>query len=152
MRALEDFKPGDVFRFGPERVEEAEIIDFGRRYDPQFFHIDPDAAAGGPYGGLIASGWHTIAITMGLTVRGLLLDSTCLGSPGIEKLGWLLPVRPGDALSVTATVAEVRPSASRPDRGLVRFRMETFNQHGQKVMEFTGALMFGRRDRAGDRT
>jgi acyl dehydratase len=134
QRWFEDYRPGLVLAFGSIRVEEAEVIEFARRYDPQPFHIDADAAAKGAYGGLIASGWHTGSLMMRLLVEHYLSPVSGLGSPGLDELRWLAPVRPGDTLSVRVTVLEARRSQSKPDRGLVRALMEVLNQRREVVM------------------
>ena len=117
MRYLEDFTAGEVIDLGSYTLDEAEILEFARRFDPQPFHVDPERAAASIYGGLIASGWHTCGIFMRLAVDGLIGDSSSMGSPGLDNLRWLLPVRPGDTLRARYTVLEVTPSRSRPDRG-----------------------------------
>jgi acyl dehydratase len=133
-RYFEDYIPGDVFEYGEIRVDEAEIIEFARRFDPQDMHVDPEAAARGRFGGLIASGWHTAAMMMRLVVENFLPKKASLASPGIDELRWLRPVRPGDVLSVRVTVLEATRSRSRPDRGVVRTFMEMLNQNGEVVM------------------
>jgi len=133
-RYFEDFVPGSVEEFGAITVGEADIIDFARRFDPQKMHTDPVAAAEGPFGGLIASGWHTAAMMMRLLVDQYLSDASSLGSPGIDELRWLRPVRPGDTLGIRASVLEATRSRSRPDRGLVRTRLEILNQNAEVVM------------------
>lgn len=134
QRWFEDYRPGMVLEFGAVRVDEAEVIDFARRYDPQPFHIDAEAAAQGAYGGLIASGWHTGSLMMRLLVENYLSPVSSLGSPGLDELRWLAPVRPGDTLSVRVTILEARRSQSKPDRGLVRALMEVLNQRREVVM------------------
>src|SRR5579864_8105352 len=136
-RYFEDYVPGSAHEFGPVVVSESDILDFARRYDPQPFHADPDKAASGPFGGLIASGWHTAAITMRLLVDHYLSAGSSLGSPGIDEVRWTKPVRPGDTLAVRVTVVEARRSRSKPDRGLVRSRIEVLNQLGEVVMSLT---------------
>jgi acyl dehydratase len=145
MRYLEDFRAGEVIELGSHTVAEEEILDFARRYDPQPFHVDPERAAESIYGGLIASGWQTCAIYMRLVVDGLLGESSSMGSPGLDSLRWLLPVRPGDTLRARYTVLEVTPSRSRPDRGVVRFRGEMINQQDEVAMAMEGVGFFGRR-------
>ena len=145
MRWFEDFAVGDVSEFGPVTVTEAEIVEFAQRYDPQPFHVDPDAAAASPFGGLIASGWHTMALFMGMYVRGVLLDSASLGSPGVEELRWLAPVRPGDELRGRSTVTDVRASATNPRRGTVFTTNEVVNQDGTVVMTMKARGFFARR-------
>ena len=128
---------GDVHEFGSIAVEEAEVLAFGRRFDPQVFHTDPVAAAETEYGGLIASGWHTAGLMMRLYADHYLSHVATLVSPGVDELRWLLPVRPGDALSIRVTVEEARPSRSKPDRGIVRSSVAVLNQRGETVMTVT---------------
>ena len=131
---FEDYVVGTTTEHGSIRVDEEELVDFGRRFDPQPFHIDPDAAAAGPYGGLIASGWHTCALMMRLLAQEYLSPVSSLGSPGIDELRWLRPVRPGDELSLRTTVEEARLSRSKPDRGLLRTRVELVGPGGDVVL------------------
>jgi acyl dehydratase len=131
---FEDYVVGTTAEHGSVRVEEAELVDFGRRFDPQPFHVDRDAAATGPFGGLIASGWHTCALMMRLFAREYLSPVSSLGSPGVDELRWLRPVRPGDQLTLRTTVEEARPSRSKPDRGLVRTRVELVGPGGDVVL------------------
>jgi acyl dehydratase len=145
MRHFEDFKVGDVTEIGPVSVSEAEIIDFAERFDPQPFHIDPEAAKSSPFGGLIASGWHTTALFMGMFVRGILLDSASLGSPGVEAIRWTAPVRPGDTLTGRVTITDVKPSETNPKRGTVFTTSEVFNQDGERVMTLKARGFFARR-------
>jgi acyl dehydratase len=133
-RYFEDYAPGSVSEHGSITVEEADIIDFAKRYDPQEFHINPEAAAHGPFGGLIASGWHTCSLVMRLLVEQYLSKESSLGSPGIDELRWLRPVRPRDTLSIRATVLDAKQSQSKPDRGMVRTLLEVENQNGEVVM------------------
>jgi acyl dehydratase len=147
MRYWEDFAVGDVTELGHVDVTEAEIVEFAERYDPQPFHIDPAAAEGGPFHGLIASGWHTAALFMGLFVRGILLDSASMGSPGVEQLCWTAPVRPGDRLTGRVTVTDSQPSSTNPKRGTVFTTSEVFNQDGVLVMTMRARGLFARRDR-----
>jgi len=142
---LEDFVPGSVREFGPAVVGEAEIIEFARRYDPQPIHTDPVWARTGPFGGLIASGWHTAAVAMRLLVDQYLPTAASLASPGIDELRWLRPVRPGDELRVRVTVIESRPSRSKPDRGLLRSRIEVLGPDGSAVMTMIGMNIVRRR-------
>jgi acyl dehydratase len=144
-RYLDDFVRGAVYEYGPVTVGEAEIIEFARKYDPQPIHVDPDWARTGPFGGLIASGWHTIALTMRLLVDNYLPAAASLGSPGIDELRWVRPVRPGDALSVRVTVLETRPSRSKPDRGIIRSRIEVLDGPGQVVMTLVALNLLLRR-------
>jgi acyl dehydratase len=133
-RGLEDYEPGAVYTYGPVDVSEADIVDFARRYDPQAIHIDSDWARTGPFGGLIASGWHTTSLIMRLIVDNYLPTVASLGSPGVDELRWLLPVRPGDALRVRITVLDVRTSKSKPDRGILTSGLEVLNQRDEAVL------------------
>jgi acyl dehydratase len=133
-RCLEDYVVGSVSEFGSIAVEEAEIIEFARRFDPQVFHTDPEAAKKTIYGGLIASGWHTASMMMRLIVDHYLPTARSLGSPGIDNLRWIRPVRPGDELSVRVTVMEANRSRSKPDRGVVRSFVEVLNQNHEVVL------------------
>lgn len=142
---FDDFAVGDVLELGAKTVSEAEIIGFAREFDPQPFHVDHAAAEHSLFGGIIASGWHTCAITMRLMVDGLLGKASSLGSPGIEQLRWTKPVRPGDTLTGRIIVLELRPSQSKPDRGTVKIRTEVTNQNGEQVMWMESFGMFGRR-------
>jgi acyl dehydratase len=133
-RHFEDYPACMVVECGPISVDEAEIIAFGRQFDPQPFHVDSRDAAGGPFGGVIASGWHTASLMMRLLVDHFLPGTAGLASPGIDELRWLAPVRPRDRLSLRITVTEARLSRSKPDRGLVQTFNEVINQDGAPVM------------------
>ena len=133
-RYFEDYQVGMVDEFGEVLVTAEEIVEFARRYDPQTMHVDADAAATGPFGGLIASGWHTGSLTMRLFVDHYLSKVATLPSPGIDELRWVRPVRPGDTLRMRVTVVEARRSKSKPDRGIVRSLVEVLNQNGEVVM------------------
>jgi acyl dehydratase len=146
-RYFEDYAPGTVFTGGPIAVSEAEIIDFARHYDPQPMHTDPETAARGRFGGLIASGWHTAALMMRLFATDFLSPASSVASPGIDELRWLQPVRPGDALSVRVTVIEARHSRSRPQEGIVRSLIEVLNQRGDVVMSLTPVSLIACRPR-----
>ena len=122
------------------------IVEFARRYDPQPMHTDEDAAARGPFGGLIASGWHTIALVMRLLVERYLSHVAAIVSPGIDELRWTLPVRPGVVLSVRVTVLEATVSRSKPDRGLVRTLIEALNQRGEVVLSMKAMNLMKRRE------
>jgi len=141
---FEDIEPGEVYELGTRTVTESEIVAFAREWDPQPFHTDPEAAKESVFGGLIASGWHTGSMWMRMYVDTM-LGSAARGSPGIEELRWLAPVRPGDTLSGRLTVLEARPSATKPDRGTIRIRGEMVNQDGVTVMSMTSRGHFGRR-------
>ena len=141
---FEDIEPGEVYELGTRTVTETEIVAFAREWDPQPFHTDPEAAKGSVFGGLIASGWHTGSMWMRMYVETM-LGSAARGSPGIEELRWLAPVRPGDTLSGRLTVLEATPSGTKPDRGTIRIRGEMVNQDGVTVMSMTSRGHFGRR-------
>ncbi|MCH7929741.1 MAG: MaoC family dehydratase [Proteobacteria bacterium] len=145
---LEDFKPGDRFESRGRTVSEAEIIDFALRYDPQPIHIDAEAAKRSPYGGLIASGFHTMGMAFRLAWDTGVLSACGLGSPGIDEVRWLKPVRPGDTLRTVVEIVDARPSASKPDRGVCRFRYDVFNQNDEQVMTMTAVQIVARRPRA----
>ena len=145
-RHWEDFKVGEVEQIGGKRVDKDEIIAFAKQYDPQPFHIDEAAAKQSMYGGLIASGWHTCAIVMRMMCDAYMLQSASVGSPGIDNLKWLKPVRPGDTISARRTTLETRASKSKPDIGIVNNLWEVFNQDGEMVMSMQGYGMFRRRN------
>ena len=142
---LEDFSPGQVLELGNFSLSEADMIEFASRYDPQTFHTDPEQAKDSFYGGVIASGWHTVSMTMRMMVEGYLKRTHSLGSPGVDAVRWLRPVRPGDTLTVRLEVREVRPSTSKPDRGIIRTFVELENQAGELVMTMEGLGMMKRR-------
>ena len=142
---FEDFEPGQVYELGSRAVAEDEMLAFARQWDPQPFHVDPEAAKESVFGGLIASGWHTGAMWMRLYVDSLLGGEAARGSPGIEELRWLVPVRPGDTLHGRLTVLETSPSPRHADRGTVRIRGEMINQDGVTVMSMVSRGHFGRR-------
>lgn len=133
-RYFEDYITGSVHEFGPIMVEEKGIIAFARRFDPQLLHTDSDAAKDTEFGGLIASGWHTAALMMRLFVDNYLSHVASLGSPGVDELRWLKPVRPGDEISIRVTVLETKRSRSKQDRGIVRSFIEAMNQDRDIVM------------------
>ena len=142
---FEDFLPGRGFTTAPVTVTEAEIIDFARKFDPQPMHTDPEAAKT-ITGGLIASGWHTAAVTMNLLITGGFYNPApgTLGL-GFESLKWLKPVRPGDQLRLTAKVLDARPSETKPDRGVVTNHFTTLNQHDEPVQIMTSSAIVPRR-------
>ena len=137
---FDDLTLGRAFPLPPHAVTREEIIAFAREFDPQPFHLGD--GGNGLSDGLTASGWHTCAIFMRALCDGLLLDSACLGSPGIDFLRWLRPVRPGDTLAASATVIETRLSKSRPDRGIVRFRHDVVNQGSEPVLVMENPILF----------
>ncbi len=144
-RYFEDYIEGHVHRFGTIVIEADEIIAFAKRFDPQVFHTDPVAAKQTPFGGLIASGWHTAGLMMRLYVEHYLTKVASLASPGIDELRWLKPVRPGDILSVSVTVLKAMPSKSKPDRGVVTSLIEVFNQADDLVMTLKCVNIIARR-------
>jgi acyl dehydratase len=145
MRYFEDFKPGEVIELGSRTITKEAIVAFATEFDPQVFHVDEEAAKRTIYGGLLASGWHTGSLLMRLLYEGLLKGTVSLGSPGIDELRWLRPVRPGDTLSARMTVTESIPSRSKPDRGIIRSVLEMRNQHGEVVLTLRGMSLLGRR-------
>ncbi|HUO64680.1 MAG TPA: MaoC family dehydratase [Terriglobales bacterium] len=145
MRYWDDMKAGEVVELGSHTMDKERMLRFAREFDPQPFHTDEKAAEASIWGGLIASGWHTGSTLMRLFYEGFLKDTASLGSPGIDELRWLRPVRPGDTLSARLTVTEATPSRSKPDRGIIRSMMELRNQRGEVVMTTTGVNFFSRR-------
>jgi acyl dehydratase len=145
-RYFEDYVPGAIYEFGSIALSQDDILEFGRRYDPQYLHVDPDRAGRGPYGGLIASGWQTMATVMRLFADNFLPDGTSLGSPGIDELRWLKPVRPGDILRIRVTILHARASKSKPDRGLVETLLEAFNQRDEIVATLRAVNFIARRN------
>jgi acyl dehydratase len=141
----EDFREGEIVEIGRHTFTEEEIIQFARQFDPQPFHTDPEAAKASFFCGLIASGWHTCAVGMRLMVQQYIGRSASAGSPGVDNIRWLAPVRPGDTITYRRIVLESRPSMSKPDLGLVRSTTEASNQRGELVMTMQGWGMFRRR-------
>lgn len=141
----EDFRVGETAELGSHTFGEDEIVAFARQFDPQPFHTDPAAARGSIYGGLIASGWHTCAVAMRLMCENYINRTVSMGSPGVDSIRWLKPVRPGDTITFRRTVLESRPSNSRPGAGLIRSRWEAVNQDSDVVMTMEGWGMLGRR-------
>lgn len=143
--SFDDVKVGQVLQLGSRTITRDEIIAFAREFDPQPFHLDEEAAKASIYGGLLASGWHTAAILMRLLYDGFVKDAASMGSPGVDEVRWLKPVRPGDTLTARFTVLETIPSRSKPDRGIVRSLSEMLNQHGETVLTMKGMSLLGRR-------
>jgi acyl dehydratase len=145
-RYFEDFRAGETIELGSRTVGAEEIIAFAREFDPQPFHIDPERARESAFGGLVASGWHTAAIYMRLSVDGFIsAAASSMGSPGIDGIAWLKPVRPGDTLKGRVTILETIPSKSRADRGTLKTLGELVNQRGEVVIQIRAAGFFGRR-------
>ncbi|MFL9826098.1 MaoC family dehydratase [Rhodoplanes sp. SY1] len=140
-RHFEDYAPGRTEEHGSVTVTEDEIVAFARRFDPQTMHTDPAAAARGAFGGLIASGWHTAALTMRMIADGWLTATASLASPGVDELRWIKPVRPGDTLRIRVTTVSAERSRSKPDRGLVRSFVEVLNQRDEVVMSMIGMVL-----------
>lgn len=142
----EDFPVGNVREFGAYEVTREAVLAFASQFDPQPFHLDDEAAKASLFGALSASGWHTCAMAMRMMCDDYLLESSSLGSPGLDQVRWLKPVFPGDTLSVRLTVLEARPMGSRPHVGLVQSQWEVMNQDRVVVLSMTGWGMFGRRE------
>jgi len=141
----EDFYQGRVFEHGPRRLPRAEMIAFAAEFDPQPMHLDEAAARATMMGGLCASGWYLCGIVMRMIVDAFAHDAASMGSPGVDEVKWLIPVRPDDQVRLRATVIETRASKSRPEMGIVRFRHEVVNQAGEVVMWLENPILFGRR-------
>jgi acyl dehydratase len=146
MKYWEDFAIGERGELGRHTFTEEEIVAFGRQFDPQPFHIDAGKAQAGAFGGLIASGWQTCAVGMRLMVDSYISQTVSLGSPGIDSIRWLKPVRPGDTVAYSRVVIESRASTTRKGVGLVKHRWEAVNQRGELVLTMEGWGMFGRKD------
>jgi len=142
----EDLVVGETRDLGQTSPTAEDIVAFARQFDPQPFHLDPEAARHSVFGALCASGWHTCSLAMRLMVTHFLHESSSLGSPGLENIRWLKPVYPGDTLRLQHTLIEKRAMRKRPDVGLVRTVWEMFNQHGEKVLHMEGYGMFRRRE------
>jgi acyl dehydratase len=145
QRTFEDFKVGDIYELPDVAVTREDIIEFARQFDPQIFHLRDETPITEFGGGLIASGWQVCSLFMRLLDDGLLLDSMCAGSPGVEHLKWQHAVRPGDRLTGRTTVVETKDWPMRPELGLVRFHHEVFNQHRERTMMMDNGILFGRR-------
>ena len=142
---LDDLEQGQVYDLGAVTLSEKEIVDFARLYDPQSFHTEPEVAATSIYGGVIASGWQTVCVFMRLFVDGFLGRAAAMGSPGVDELRWLLPVRPDDRLEARFEVVETRASRSKPDRGIAKLRCILVNQADNEVLSFVANVLFQRR-------
>ncbi|WP_319824474.1 MaoC family dehydratase [Thalassovita sp.] len=146
---FDDLPVGFTFTTGSREVPLGEMIEFAQKYDPQPFHVDEKAAQETPYGGLIASGFQTMAVTFLLTLDANIWNEASLGSPGVDELRWLLPVRPGDTLHAKGEVTGAEPSKSRPHIGRTRIRYDTYNQNAERVMTYTTTHILRRRPTAG---
>jgi acyl dehydratase len=143
--AYEDFSIGDAVQLSAHTFTREEIIEFAQRYDPQPFHLSEEAGEASHFGGLVASGWNTCSAMMGILVRDMLADSTSMGSPGLDNIRWLKPVRVGDSVRLTVRVLDKRVSKSKPDRGIVATRWEAFNQDNELVLTVDSNALFGLR-------
>ena len=144
--SFEDLIVGTSTEIGKHTFTREEIVEFAGKFDPQPFHLDEAAAEKSPVRGLVASGWHTCSVMMGMLVRNAFADSTSMGSPGIDEIRWLKPVRVGDTITMMNVVLDKRVSESKPDRGIVSTRWEGFNQHGEMVITVSSKGMFGLRN------
>jgi acyl dehydratase len=147
-RYFEDYEAGRVYEFGSITLGELEIIEFARRFDPQDMHVDPQKARAGRFGGIIASGWHTIGTAMRLYVDHFLSSVASMASPGVDEIRWPNPVRPGDSIRIRVTILETTPSRSKLDRGVLRARIEGFNQKDELILSLLAINILGRRPRA----
>ncbi|MEA3102405.1 MaoC family dehydratase [Caballeronia mineralivorans] len=145
--SYEDFEVGSVAQLSGHTFLKEEIIEFAGRYDPQPFHLSEAGGEASPFGGLIASGWNTCSAMMGILVRDMLSDSTSMGSPGLDNIRWIKPVRVNDTVRLTVRVLSKRVSASKPDRGIVGTRWEAYNQHDELVLTVDSSAIFGLRHR-----
>lgn len=143
-RYLDDFNVGEVFKAPGFTLSEGQILEFALTYDPQPIHIDAQAAAQSPYGGLIASGFQTLGLCFRMVIQSGVFETVSMGGPGIDELRFLAPVRPGDTIRAEAEILEVTPSRSKPDRGIMKIGYRGYNQHGDKVISFI-VIMLGRR-------
>jgi acyl dehydratase len=146
-RFFEDYREGEQFEFGNYLITEEEIIDFAQRYDPQPFHVDKDAAAATIFGGLIASGWMTASIGMRMLVDNFISIKSSMGSPGVDEMRFVKPVRAGDRLRLRVSIMSTRKSQSKPDRGVLQFFEEIVNQNDEVVLSLKGWGMNHTRER-----
>ena len=146
---FEDFKPGTAMTYGRYAVTLDEIRAYASEYDPQPMHLDAVAAQRSLLGGLAASGWHSCCMMMRMLTDSFLINTSCMGAPGVDEVRWLKPVYPGDVLTVRHTVLSSKVSQSKPDRGIVSFHFEMLNQNGDVVLDQRNAIMFGLRDHGG---
>lgn len=144
-RYFEDYVPGESYEFGYAVADRGEILQFARRFDPQPIHIDEQFAQTGPFGGIIASGWHTSSILMRLVADHVVSKVASLASPGVDDLRWTVPLRPGDRVWLRATIVDARVSNSKPDRGLVKIKCDLVNQDDAQVMSLVAMTFLSRR-------
>lgn len=143
--SYEDLEVGKRYVIGSHTFGREEVVQFAEQFDPQPFHLSEAAGEASMFGGLVASGWHTCSIMMGMLVRNFLKDSTSMGSPGVDEIRWLKPTRVGDTLTMTNTVVSKRVSQSKPDRGIVETLWEGHNQHGELIVTVRSKALFGLR-------
>jgi len=141
-RFFQDYQPGEQFEFGDYLITEEEILSFARQYDPQAFHLDHEAAAKTHFGGLVASGWMTCSVMMRMMVDHYISPLSSMGSPGLENIKWLIPVRPGDRLRTHVKIIATRQSTSTPDRGFVMIEQSVLNQKNETVLTVNGSGMY----------
>jgi acyl dehydratase len=144
-RHFEDLVEGSVETFGPRTITREEIVAYASEYDPQPMHLDEEAAKQSLLGGLAASGWHLCCFMFRMTYDGFIAKTASLGSPGVEEVKWLKPVRPGTALTLRVTVLDKRASKSRPEMGLARLLCELIDETGTPLAQQTSTLLVGRR-------
>lgn len=144
--SYEDFEVGEARQLSAHTFTREEIVEFASKYDPQPFHVSEEAGEASHFGGLVASGWNTCSAMMGILVRDMIADSTSMGSPGLDNIRWIKPVRVGDTVRLTVRVLDKRVSKSKPDRGIVQTRWEAHNQHGELVLTVDSAALFGLRN------
>jgi acyl dehydratase len=143
--SYEDLEVGKAYEVGSHTFTRDEIVHFAEQFDPQPFHVSEAGGEASMFGGLVASGWHTCSVMMGMLVRNFLRDSTSMGSPGVDEIRWLKPTRVGDTLTMTNTIVSKRVSESKPDRGIVETRWEGVNQHGETIVTVRSKGLFGLR-------
>jgi acyl dehydratase len=144
--SYEDLEVGKTYVVGSHTFQRDEVVQFAEQFDPQPFHLSEAAGEASMFRGLVASGWHTCSVMMGMLVRNFLKDSTSMGSPGVDEIRWLKPSRVGDTLTMTNTIVSKRVSASKPDRGIVETRWEGHNQHGELMVIVRSKALFGLRN------
>lgn len=144
--SYEDLEVGKTYEVGSHTFTRDEIVQFAQQFDPQPFHVSEEAGAASMFGGLVASGWHTCSVMMGMLVRNFLQGSTSMGSPGIDDIRWIKPTRVGDTLTMMNTIVSKRVSASKPDRGIVETRWDGINQHGETIVTVRSKALFGLRN------
>ncbi|WP_254525853.1 MaoC family dehydratase [Natrinema caseinilyticum] len=147
---FDDLSEGEMFESGSHTVTKAEIISFAEQFDPQPFHVDEEAAQDSMFGGLVASGLHTLSLATRLTIDGCLSEIANMGGSGMDELRWYTPVRPGDTLSVRVEVLEKTPSESRSDRGYVDLKRRVYNDDGEEVMSAISHNIVRRRESDGE--